>query len=57
MYSSTLHGSTKCQNVVRLADGITWYNSIIVGWFLLLEEHSENSKGWEMGNIQYELGL
>ena len=28
-------GTTKCQSVVRLTNGTTWYNSIVLGWFLL----------------------
>ena len=32
------HGTTKCQSVVRLADGTTWHNSIVVGLFLSLRK-------------------
>jgi len=58
------HGTAKGQSVVRLANRSTWYDSIIVGWFLLLREANVHvlqrgggSEEWEMRDIQYQLGL
>ena len=31
-------GTTKCKSLVRLADGTTWHNSIVVDWFMLLKK-------------------
>ena len=56
-------GTAKCQSVVRLADGTTWHNSIVVGLFVTEEgnipvlQPSGNLRGWEMGKILFELGL
>ena len=48
------HGTTKCQSVVRLADGTTWHNSIVIGWFSDIEEANIHVlQQWElrrMGN-------
>jgi len=55
------HGTTMCQSVVRLADGTTWHNSIIVGWFLLLRKQifkfgtvrTQKDEKWGIFNITW----
>ena len=59
------HETTECQSVVRLADGTTWYNSIVVGWFLLLGKQifmffrvarTQKDGTWEIFNMNWAWG-
>lgn len=62
-YQYIRHVTTKYEGVVRLADGTTWHNAIVVCQSPQLRKQilrffsAAITRGWGMGDIRCELGL